>query len=129
MAFPIFRKLGLDDLQFSKGYLYPTHERLQFHQLKEQAEGGPLRVYTIRAPDTTFPLHFENMPLADYQALRAWLLSTTINGSANTFTFIDIDSVEYLVRWWPQDGVLDLPQVRSGLYTFDLQLFVDAFGV
>ena len=115
-------------LIFSKGYLYPIRENIKFNQQKEMAEGGPIRVVTWRPPTVTLPLHFERMPLSDYQNLKAWLLSPTINGAANWFTFTDVNAVEYAVRWWEDNNVFSMPEVSAGLYTFDMVLIVDDFA-
>ena len=128
MAYPQFSKDGLTTLVFSQGNLYPVVEQLQFNQVKDRAEGGPIRVATLSAPTTFLPLHFDGLSLTDYQNLKAWLLNPQVNGSAFPFTFTNVNGVEYEVRWWEDNGLFQMPEVSTGLYTVDIRLIVDTFA-
>ena len=126
MAYPTFSKTGFTTLVFSRGDLFPRHNPPHFHQNSAVSQGQVVRVAELAAPTFPFVLHFR-LPTTDYTALRTWLL-TVAQGSLISFTFTDVESTAYTVRWWPgqDDPLFDMPQVAYGLYEGDIPLRVEA---
>jgi hypothetical protein len=94
-------------------------------QLVARSEAGQTRVTTLSDPDETFPLLFDGLPLADYQALRAWLSDPRINWQAETFTYTDTAGVATTVRY--ADTVFDFAQVSFERFSGALTLRVEPF--
>ena len=121
MAFyPAFQKTGLSTLIFSKGQLFPIRRTEHYDQVVQQSEAGLVRIATLRPPVTFSLLHFEQLPLVDYLALRAWVRHPLIDGQAFPFAYRDATGTFYAVRWWRD--TLEMPEVHAGLYAVDITL-------
>jgi hypothetical protein len=119
VALPRFTKATMTDLVFSRGNLFPSLHRYDAIQRIGRSYAGTFRVATLRAPDESFVLLFERLPLADYTALVAWFTDARINWAANSFTYTDTAGVATVVRYL--NSTLTMPEVAAGLYNVTLE--------
>lgn len=119
MPNPIFT-LDANTLTFSKGINYPVQAPREQIQAIDRTAAGTLEVETLGAIIRRRTIAFSNLPAVDYIALKNWFDNIS-QGAANTFTYTDMESVDYTVRWINQfnfvetkagyDGTIDLEEV------------------
>jgi hypothetical protein len=125
MAYPQFSKATLTTLVFSRGPVFPVTQREVFNQIRRESDAGTVRVATLGSVVTFLDLHFVALPLADYTALGTWVRHALINGSAQTFTYTDVRSVAYTVRWWNDNFVHQTTEGSYLLYDLSMTLRVE----
>lgn len=125
MSYPTFSKEGMTTLVFTRGNVYPDRHISQPRQLVARSEAGQTRVATLSDPDETFPLIFEGLPLADYNAVRTWFADPRINWQATSFTYTDTAGVATEVRY--ADTAFDLAQVAPGRFSGTITLRREPF--
>jgi len=103
-------------LTFAKGTLYPARGPETFHQVVGVSEGNQVRVAEVSEPEHFLVRVFERHPTDDKTNYYNWVHHALINGRLGTFTFTDVDSTAYTVRWW--DDTLDLAEVAFGLWSW-----------
>lgn len=119
MAFPSFSKSGVTTFTFSRGDVYPHRRTVVPRQRLGIAEAGTVQVATLSAPEYQHVLTFEGLSASDYSALLTFLTDPLVNWAANSFTYTDVDSATYTVRYI---GGLEMPQVSSGRFSATLTL-------
>ena len=99
MALPRFEKSGLSTVTFSRAYLANSGRAApKPRQLVTRTDGGSYGVVTLGPPEQQLPLQWQQIPLADIVAVDAFLGPTGVNFAAETFTWVDTDASETLVR-------------------------------
>ena len=96
MANPKFTS-GANELQFSRGLVYPVHKPHEKIQVTDRTAGGTLQVEDLGIDMHTRSLVFKKLPQTDYDSLRTWY-DTICDGAANTFTYTDEDGNADTVR-------------------------------
>ena len=120
MPSPQFSKIGVTTLVFSRGDLFPSRTPESYNQVWSESEAKVVRVATISPPVIWYALHFANLPLADYTALRNWPRHALILGRAYTFTYTDVNAIAFTVRWW--HDTFEMPQTSYQRYSVDIML-------
>lgn len=114
MPNPIFTKSGhpLGDFTFSRPYVLPVIETHTPNQILSYGLGGPaggtrpLKVYDFGGIERIWTLVFRSLPYSEVVNLRAWIENNAINYALRPFTFLDVLSVAYTVRYLDQSFVL-----------------------
>lgn len=96
MAKPKFT-LGANELQFSRGLVYPVRKPHEKGQVIDRTAAGTPQVEDLGINIHRRYLTFKNLPQADYDALRTWY-DSICNGAYNSFIYTDENGNAMTVR-------------------------------
>jgi hypothetical protein len=132
MALPQFAKashpLGTP-LIFSRQYSFPVDETRELNQVMGFSLGGfsgsprQIKVLDKGGLEKRLILRWPSLPKTEVESVRAWLHHATINGAVNTFTFTDVFSVSYTVRYMA--GIFSVSEFAYQLAALELELRVE----
>jgi hypothetical protein len=121
MPLPQF-STGGQTLVFSRGDVFPVQRPVKPSQRIGYAWDGTVFVATLAPPERMLPLTVEGMGQDDYTGLLAWL-DTIVNWAAVPFTYTDVNSVAYYVRY--VGDTLDLVETAPSVFSGTLPLRVE----
>lgn len=120
MAFPQFSKVGVTTFVFSRGDLFPTRKPIQARQRIGKSHAGEIHVATLSPPEYLHLLTFTGLSTTDRTNLLAFLLDDDVNWAEGSFTYTDVNSVTYTVRYL--DGALSFEETSPGQWAGTITL-------
>jgi len=111
-----FQKAGLSDLTIETGRSFPIKEDITFNQEINLTEDRQPKVVDYGGdPESFIEVNINPISVKEYNDLKAWFVSSQVNGSANTFTMIDEEGTTKTVRLW--DKKVSLSKEGFGIYS------------
>jgi len=111
-----FQKAGLSDLTIETGRSFPIKEDIAFNQEINLTEDRQPKVVDYGGdPESFIEVNINPISVKEYNDLKAWFISSQVNGSANTFTMIDEEGTTKTVRLW--DRKVSLSKEAFGVYS------------
>lgn len=123
-----FIKSGLSNLTLERGRLYPVRKPIEVNQERYLTESLNEKIVNFGGTIELYALEFSHLSKDNYDGtingLKTWFSSSTINWSFNTFTLVDENGINHIVRLWQDD--FDMQMDSSGRYSLKLLLKVSS---
>ena len=126
MPYPTFTQSGVTTVVLSRADQWPRPVEGDEGQLTGQTAAAVVRIATLRPPVEFLTLNYTgeaSMTQTDYVALAAFLKDPLVNFRALPFTFTDVDSASYTVRYW--SGFYQLQRVAVNAWQGRIQLRIE----
>jgi hypothetical protein len=99
LALPSFSKPGVPSVTLTRGQTWPAQTSIETGQVVALTDGAAALALKFALPRTRYTVQLVGLSAADFNALWAFLWHPLVDGSQQSFTWIDERGISRQVRW------------------------------
>jgi len=119
---PMFVKSGVPTVTLTQANVYPNTKPKVLNQFVGISDSNTVYVSVVGEPLQTIVLNFEQLTVADAEALDAFFSNPLVNFGESEFTFIDSKGNSYTCRYL--EPSFAIPEVSDDNVKFDMILTI-----